>query len=108
MADNDSAIDGELMHAAESLAQGLIFASALFRPDKIIIGGGISALPERYFTTLLRTFERRAASIIQEKTSIERSTLGERSGILGIAAMGLDEFIFKRSLLDQLKHHQGA
>lgn len=108
MADNDSAIDGELMHAAESLAQGLIFASALFRPDKIIIGGGISALPERYFTTLLRTFERRAASMIREKTSIERSTLGERSGILGIAAMGLDEFIFKRSLLDQLKHHQGA
>ena len=104
MAESDSAIDGELLQAAEALAQALIFASALFRPDKIIIGGGIAALPERYFSMLLRTFARRAPQMIQDKTTIERSALGERSGILGTAAMGLDEFIFKRSLLDQLKH----
>jgi len=104
MALTDSGIDGELMHAAEALAQGLIFASALFRPDKIIIGGGIAALPDRYFTMLSKTFARKAPHMIREKTTIERSSLGERSGILGTAAMGLDEFIFKRSLLDQLKH----
>lgn len=106
MAESESVIDGELLQAAESLAQGLIFAGALLRPDKIIIGGGIAALPDRYFSALVKTFNRKASPLISKKTTIERSQLGERAGILGTAAMALDEFVFKRSLLDQLKHHQ--
>ncbi len=108
MAESDSAVDGDLLHAAEALGQGLIFASALLRPDKIIIGGGISALPDRYFTALVNAFNRRASAVVSEKTSVERTRLGDRSGILGTAAIALDEYIFKRSLLDQLKHQRGV
>jgi predicted NBD/HSP70 family sugar kinase len=106
LAQDDSAMDNDLMQAAEALGIALVGASAILRPDKIIIGGGISALPERYFTVLCNTFARKASPKISQRTVIERTSLGERAGILGTAAMGLDEFIFKRTLLDQLKHHQ--
>ncbi len=106
LAQDDSTMDNDLMQAAEALGIALVGASAILRPDKIIIGGGISALPERYFTVLCNTFSRKASPKISQRTVIERTSLGERAGILGTAAMGLDEFIFKRTLLDQLKHHQ--
>jgi glucokinase len=94
------------MQASQALGMALINASALLRPDKIIIGGGIAALPERYFTILKNTFERKAPAKIAQTTSIERTRLGDRAGILGTAAMALDEFVFKRTLLDQLKHQR--
>lgn len=106
LAESDSAIDNDLLQAAEALGLALVSASAILRPQQIIIGGGISALPERYFMVLRNTFSRKASPKISEHTVIERTTLGDRAGILGTAAMGLDEFIFKRTLLDQLKHHR--
>jgi predicted NBD/HSP70 family sugar kinase len=75
----------------------------MLRPDKIIIGGGISALPDRYFHALNSAFKQKSSPMISSRTTIERSQLGDRAGILGTAAVGLDEFIFKRSLLDKLR-----
>lgn len=106
LAENDTAIDNDLMQASQALGMALISASALLRPDKIIIGGGIAALPERYFTILRNTFQQKAPAKIVQTTSIERTRLGDRAGILGTAAMALDEYVFKRTLLDQLKHQR--
>lgn len=106
LAESDGAADSDLLHAAQSLGLALVSASAILRPQRIIIGGGISALPERYFTALKETFQRKAPPMILDSTVIERTSLGDRAGILGTAAMALDEFVFKRTLLDQLKQHQ--
>jgi predicted NBD/HSP70 family sugar kinase len=103
LAETDSIAETELLHATESLAHGLIYAAAMLRPDKIIIGGGISALPDRYFHALNSAFKQKSSPMISSRTTIERSQLGDRAGILGTAAVGLDEFIFKRSLLDKLR-----
>ncbi|MEA5031777.1 MAG: ROK family protein [Sphaerochaeta sp.] len=106
MAESDSAVAGDLLQAAEAMAHALIYAAAILRPQKVIIGGGISALPERYFVALREAFQRKAPPLVSSTTRIERTQLGDRAGILGTAAIGLDEFVFKRSLLEQLKHHQ--
>lgn len=107
MAESSKPIEKKLEQAMHSMAQGLLFASAILRPQKIIMGGGISALPEHYFAILQNTFQENAPPLIRESTNIERTSLGERAGILGTAAIGLDEFVFKRSLLEQLQQHQG-
>ncbi|MDX9939346.1 MAG: ROK family transcriptional regulator [Sphaerochaetaceae bacterium] len=106
LAENDSSADSDLLHAAESMGLALVSASAILMPQRIIIGGGIAALPDRYFTALRETFQRAAPPVIRERTTIQRTSLGERAGILGTAAMALDEFVFKRTLLDQLKHQR--
>lgn len=107
MAESSAPIKKKLELAMQSMAQGLIFASAILRPQKIIMGGGVSALPEQYFEILQNTFQTKSSPLIRESTSIERTNLGERAGILGTAAIGLDQFLFKRSLLEQLKQYQG-
>ena len=106
LAENDSSADSDLLHAAESMGLALVSASAILMPQRIIIGGGIAALPDRYFTALRETFQRAAPPVIRERSTIQRTSLGERAGILGTAAMALDEFVFKRTLLDQLKHQR--
>ncbi|MGI6433103.1 MAG: ROK family transcriptional regulator [Sphaerochaetaceae bacterium] len=90
-----------LSHAAILMGQALVPAALALRPQKIIIGGPMSILPERYYTELKQAFWQQATPLLT--TEIERSSLGEQAGLLGTAAIALDEFVFKRSVLEQLK-----
>lgn len=104
-AETDRDADRLLTSACEAMAGALISVAAILRPQKILIGGGISALPEKYFTVLTDTFARKAPVLVSRATKVERAALGERAGILGTAVVALDEFVFRRTLLEQLKHH---
>jgi hypothetical protein len=65
------------------------------------------ALPEAYLTALLEAYERKAPKRIAESTGMEQATLGDKAGYVGTAAMALDKFVFKRTILEQLKRQQG-
>jgi predicted NBD/HSP70 family sugar kinase len=106
--ETDPNADAILRRACEAMANAIISAAAILRPDRILIGGGISGLPERYFHLLKDTYAQRAPARISMVTKLDKATLGERAGAMGTAAVALDEFIFKRSLLDQLRRHQGS
>lgn len=105
MAKTDAHAHTLLTEAVEAMSQALLSAAAILRPKKILIGGGISALPECYFSQLQTSFAKRAPVLISRSTLVERAVLGERAGILGTAAVALDAFVFKRSLLEELKQH---
>jgi len=98
----DPFIDTLLKRACDAMVGALISAAAILRPDDILIGGGISALPDRYMESIITGFGERAPRIIAANTTVRRASLGERAGLMGTAAVALDEFIFKRSVIEQL------
>jgi len=98
----DPFIDTLLKRACDAMVGALISAAAILRPDDILIGGGISALPDRYMESIITGFSERAPRIIAANTTVRRASLGERAGLMGTAAVALDEFIFKRSVIEQL------
>ncbi len=85
------------------MAKALISTSAIIRPEMIIIGGGISLLPDTYFNHLISIFHRDCPPIVNNNITILRSVLKERGGIIGTGVVALDEFIFKRSLIERLE-----
>ncbi len=104
----DPFIDAMLRKACDAMANSIISAAAILRPDRILIGGGISGLPERYFSLLTETYAKRAPIRISSITSLVRASLGDKAGFMGTAAVALDEFVYKRSLLEQLRRHSGV
>jgi predicted NBD/HSP70 family sugar kinase len=101
--DSDAYIDALLKRACEGMVSALISAAAILRPDRILIGGGISALPERYMDLITHSFAQRAPLRISAITKVERTALGDRAGMMGTTALALDEFFYKRTLLEQLR-----
>ncbi len=86
-----------LMEASLALADALITTSAIVRPENIIIGGGISMLPDMYIEAIRERFASHCPPIVNNDITIERSQMKERGGIIGTAVLALDEFIFHRS-----------
>jgi len=91
-----------LYESVTYMATALINTAAIVRPSMIIIGGGISLLPDTYFNHLIEDFNTHCPPIVNNNISITRSILRERGGIIGTGVVALDEFIFKRSLIEQL------
>jgi predicted NBD/HSP70 family sugar kinase len=92
-------------NAAISLGQSAAYAANIISPDTIVIGGGLSVLDDSYFRIMNETFSLYAAPRTRSRSSllIVRSKLGDRAGILGAAALGLNTFMYKRSQLDTLE-----
>lgn len=91
-----------LYESVTYMAKALINTAAIVRPSMIIIGGGISLLPDTYFNHLTEEFNTHCPPIVNNNISITRSILRERGGIIGTGVVALDDFIFKRSLIEQL------
>ncbi|NCB03195.1 MAG: ROK family transcriptional regulator [Spirochaetia bacterium] len=91
-----------LYESVAYMAKALINTAAIVRPTTIIIGGGISLLPEPYFNHLIQVFNTHCPPIVNNNITITRSVLKERGGIIGTGVVALDEFIFRRSTIEQL------
>jgi len=88
--------------AAEAMGKAAAVAANIISPDMILIGGGLSGIDDAYYRTINEQFIRTAAPGTRSSLIIARSVLGDRAGILGAAALGLDAFIYKRRELDSL------
>jgi N-acetylglucosamine repressor len=92
----------ELKVASSYIAKGLIYVATILNPQKILIGGPLSGISEELFNSIQEQFDKNISPLLTN-TEIIKSALGEQSGVLGAASIGLDEFIFRRSLLEQIK-----
>ncbi len=99
---DDPMLQRLLYESVTYMAKALINTAAIVRPSMIIIGGGISLLPDTYFNHLTEEFNTHCPPIVNNNISITRSILRERGGIIGTGVVALDDFIFKRSLIEQL------
>lgn len=81
------------------IGKGLSFVENVFNPDKIIIGGGISAAGKLLLDPIVESYNNFTMAIIKSTTKIELSTIGMDAGIYGAVTMVLNKRIFYTSLL---------
>lgn len=105
MLDQQPELAPQLSEAAQAMAEALVFASSITGCDRIILGGGISSLPDVFFDEMKARYVT-LAPVRRAQTSIERTKLGDKAGLLGTTAVALDRFVFKRTLLDQLNRQK--
>lgn len=63
----------------------------LLNPDRIVIGGGVGKAGEYVFGPVRRVIEERTMKIFHEGLTIVPAKLGNDAGMIGSAALGLDE-----------------
>ena len=63
----------------------------LLNPDRIVIGGGVGRAGEYVFGPIRKAIEERTMKIFHEGLTIVPAELGNDAGIIGSAALGLDE-----------------
>jgi glucokinase len=63
----------------------------LLNPDRIVIGGGVGRAGEYVFGPIRKVIEERTMKIFHEGLTIVPAKLGNDAGMIGSAALGLDE-----------------
>lgn len=76
-----------LRRAAYYLGVGLASVLAVVGLDRVVIGGGMSALPELFYEEVRRTLRRRCLPALAESLAVERSLLGAEAGTIGAALL---------------------
>ncbi|MCF7944934.1 MAG: ROK family transcriptional regulator [Spirochaetia bacterium] len=90
-------------YASTSLGKGIASVANMMSPDLIIIGGGISQIGSFFLDVIRSECERNTIDTISKNLSVRTSHFGDSAGIMGTAALGLNTFIFKKSLLHALR-----
>jgi predicted NBD/HSP70 family sugar kinase len=62
-----------------------------FNPSLIVVGGGLANLGERYIASVRESVYGRSTPLATSDLIIKRSTLNERSGVIGASILVLDE-----------------
>lgn len=91
-----------LQEAAEAMGMALTAASAITGCNKIILGGGISNLPDRYISVLQKYYQQHAHHSLAI-IPVVRSQLKDRSNVLGSVAVALDRWVFQRRMLETMQ-----
>lgn len=102
MMKNEEKFSRILYRACEALAKALVFAIASTGADAILISGGLSNLPDRYFAYMLDVFSKSASHKFSE-VPIYRSYYKEKGTVQGAGLMALEEFVFRKNLLLRLE-----
>ncbi len=87
-----------LNNAVETLAKALVLAVSCTGVNAVIIGGGISNLPDEYFAHMMDIFIQRVPQS-KKSTPIYRSAYKEKGTVQGAGVKALDTFFFNKSLL---------
>lgn len=83
----------DVMHETGTLlGYGLSNVINLFNPEKIIVGGGMSAAGDRLLRTVRETTAKHALKLSNQLCSIQQATLGGRAGMLGAAIYAQDRW----------------
>ena len=90
-----------LMRAAEALAKALVFSLCATGASAVLIGGGLSNLPDEYFAYMLDVFSKSAA-VPYKDFPIYRSYYKEKGTVQGAGLTALEEFFFRKNLLMKL------
>lgn len=79
-----------LLHTGRYFGIGLASALALLGLEHVIVGGGISALPEMFYTAARETLRKRALPVLAPHVTLQRSLLGNNAGVIGAAMLAID------------------
>jgi len=78
-----------LAKAIDYLARGLADLIQTFDPDIIVMGGGVSQLPDDVYEALRMQVKKYALPKLAEKIKIVRYGISESAGVIGAAMLAL-------------------
>jgi glucokinase-like ROK family protein len=89
----------ELIGQAGRLVGGMVATLVnVLNPSLIVIGGGVSRVGDLLLATIRQSVYGRSLPLATRSLSIQRTSLGDRCGVIGAASMVADE-LFSRELL---------
>ncbi|MCL5962511.1 MAG: ROK family protein [Chloroflexi bacterium] len=80
-----------IRHAAIALGVGVVNLAHLFDPSLIVIGGGVSNAGPLLFQPVDEIVDQRTMRIVREHLRVVPAALGGDTGLIGAAALALDE-----------------
>jgi glucokinase len=75
----------------EAIVTGTVSLVHIFNPEAVIIGGGITALGDRFINPIKREILSRLMPVFSEKLTIRRAELGDFAAICGISRKLFDQ-----------------
>ena len=98
----DKDVQQSLQDACNAMGMSLIAASAVTGAQKIILGGGIANIDDKYLE-MVSSFYREHAHHELASIPVCRSALKEQSSVLGCVAVALDRWVFQRRMLETMQ-----
>lgn len=77
--------------AGRLLGEVLAHAVNLLNPSVLVIGGDLAKAEQQLFAGIRETIYRRSSCLATERLEIVRTRLGDRAGVIGAAALVLDQ-----------------
>jgi glucokinase-like ROK family protein len=89
---------------------GLMLASVVnfFNPSLVVLGGGVAQSGERLLAAVRDVVQRRSLPLATRDLEIQRSSLGNEAGMIGAAAMVVDQLFARETLARWLDAGQPA
>ncbi len=78
-----------------------------FNPEMIILGGGVTNLGDVFVAAIREMVVSRSTALATAELVVRRSTFGEQSGMVGAAAMTVDELFSSREVTEMVKAFPG-
>jgi predicted NBD/HSP70 family sugar kinase len=80
--------------AITSLGTALASTVNLFSPDLVVVGGALSEAPEAFLADLRSATREQVFPLLRDALRIEPSSFGADAGVVGAAAVALEEFYY--------------
>ncbi len=80
-----------IQKSGRTIGQVLAKLINFYNPSLIIIGGGVTGLGGRFLAAIKEVVYSRSLPLATRELTIQNSSLGERTGMIGAAAMALNE-----------------
>jgi len=87
-----------LQTAGQQIGAMLAGVVNLFNPSLIVIGGGVAYSGDQLLASIRETVYRRSLPLATRDLSIQRSSLGELGGVIGVAAMVVDQLFARETI----------
>ena len=89
-----AAIDAVRTRTVDALSTALASAVNLLNPDLIVLGGIFADAPNRLFVELGEELHHKVFPVLRGTVRLQRSSLGNRIGVVGAAAACLDSLLY--------------
>jgi predicted NBD/HSP70 family sugar kinase len=94
--------------AGRLLGEVLAHAVNLMNPSVLVIGGDLAKAEQQLFAGIRETIYRRSSCLATERLEIVRTRLGDRAGVIGAAALVLDQQLAPAAVDRQLAQRAAA
>jgi glucokinase-like ROK family protein len=91
-----------IQKSGHTIGQVLAKLINFFNPSLVIVGGGVSGLGGRFLSAIKEAVYSRSLPLATRELAIQKSRLGDHSGMVGAAAMALNEIFSLQNVTEMV------